>query len=145
MRCLFSLFTSTQALLMSSFNTAWWRVANKFFKLMLAKSEDDWVNEIMMLMMIAWRCARLFIEFNWNFSLLLQEVWSSRVNANSVKMMKVNEIMLLKNMQILLSRDEITTSRRVISWLWCLKNTSTTSVMMIIWIRDAEVLRMKRD
>ncbi len=58
------LSTSIQALLMYSFNIAWWQVFNKFFKLMLVKLENDWVNEIMMLMMIAWRCTRFFIEFN---------------------------------------------------------------------------------
>jgi len=37
------------------------------------------------------------------------------MNANSVKMMKVNEATLLKNMRILLSKDEIMMSREIIS------------------------------
>ncbi len=96
-------------------------------------------------MMITWCCARLFVEFNWDFSLLLQEIWSSRVSVNFIKMTKINETMLSKDMQILLSRNEITTSRRVVSWSWCLKNTSATSVMMIAWVKDAEASRMKRN
>jgi len=37
------------------------------------------------------------------------------MNASFVKMMKVDETTLLKNMQILLSRNEIITSRKIIS------------------------------
>jgi len=37
------------------------------------------------------------------------------MSANFVKMMKVDETTLLKDMQILLSRSEIATSREVIS------------------------------
>ncbi len=144
-RYLSFLSTSMWALLMFSFNVAWWWVFNKFFKLMLAKSENDWVNEIMILMMIAWHYARLFIKFNWDFSLLLQEIWSSRMNANFVKIMKVDETTLLKDMQILLSRDEMITLREIISWSWCSKSTFTTSMMMIVWVRDVEVSRMKRN
>ncbi len=139
------LSTLTWVLLMFSFNAAQWWISNRFFKLMLAKSENDWVNEVMMLTMIAWCCARFFVEFNWNSSLLLQEIWSSKASASFVKMMKVDKIMLLKDMQILLSKDEITTSRKIVSWSWCLKNTFTTSLMMIIWVKDAEVSRMKRN
>ncbi len=117
--------------LMFSFNVAWQQVFNRFFKLMLAKSKDDRVDEIMMSMMIAWCCARFFIKFNWKFSLLLQEVWLNKANASFVNMMKVNEIMLLKNMRILLSRDEIMTSKEIVSWSWCLKNTFTMSMTAI--------------
>ena len=139
------LSTLMQTLLMSLFNAAWWWVFNRFFKIMLVKSENDQVNEIMMLMMITWCYARLFIKFNWNISLLLQEIWSSKMNANSVKMMKVNEATLLKNMRILLSKDKIMMSREIISWSWCSKSTFMTLMTAIAWIRDAEVLRMRRN
>ncbi len=131
MHCLSFLSTSTQALLMSSFNAAWQWVFNRFFKSTLAKSKNDQVDEIMISMMITWCCARLFVKFNWDSSLLLQEIWSSKVSANFMKMMKINETTLLKDMQILLSRNEIMTSRKIISWSWCLKSTSATLVMMI--------------
>ncbi len=131
MHCLSFLSTSTWVLLMSLFNAAWWRVFNRFFKLTLAKSENNQIDEIMMLMMIAWCCARFFVKFNQDFSLLLQEIWLNRASASFVKMIKVNEATLLKDMQILLSRSKIATSRKIIFWSWCLKNTFTMSMMMI--------------
>ncbi len=111
-----SLSTSTQVFLISSFNAAQRQVSNRFFKIMLAKSENDWVDDVIMSMMITWCCTRFFVKFNWNSFLLLQEIWLSKVSVSSVKMIKVDEIMLLKDMRILLSRNEIMMSKRIISW-----------------------------